>query len=127
MPDKNWKKVLMDQIAQRSQAAVARELSLSAATISMIVNGKYPAGSDRIERLVRGRYMGAKVFCPAAGFEMGLHQCTEFQGRPFAATNPLRVQMYVTCPTCVNRIGGAADPLSPTENGPIDSAPHITP
>jgi hypothetical protein len=56
--------------------------------------------------LIEGVYKGVMVDCPIIG-EIPKQRCMEHQSRPFAATNPLRVQLYRACKTCPeNRSGG---------------------
>jgi predicted transcriptional regulator len=97
-----WLEALRTAVKESSQSQVARELNLSSATISQVLSGKYAADTKRIEQLVRGRYMHEEVFCPVAGMDITRQQCAEFQCRPFAATNHLRVRFYQMCPSCSN-------------------------
>ena len=94
-----WLTELRHQCANRSQAKVARELGVSGALISQVLKGKYPGDLTRIEKLVRGEYLGDTVTCPILG-ELELDNCQRYQRDKIATHNPLRVQLYRACKTC---------------------------
>lgn len=97
-----WLDILKHECAQRTQADVAAELKVSPAVINQVLKGIYKGRTNRIKSLVEGRYMGATVECPIIG-DIPRNRCIEHQlRRTFAATNPLRVQLYKKCPTCPN-------------------------
>lgn len=94
-----WLTELRHQCIARSQAQVARELEVSGALISQVLKGKYPGDLNRIEKLVRGQYLGDTVTCPVLG-ELELDNCQRYQRQAGATHNPLRVQLYRACKTC---------------------------
>jgi DNA-binding Lrp family transcriptional regulator len=97
-----WLEVLQQQCDSRSQSSVAEDLGVSATTINQVLKRIYKGRTDRIKSMVEGKYMGAKVDCPVIG-ELPRDRCMQHQSRrKFAATNPLRVQLHRTCPTCPN-------------------------
>ncbi|MBW4484928.1 MAG: helix-turn-helix domain-containing protein [Tildeniella torsiva UHER 1998/13D] len=110
MSDADWLIELKRQVKASSQAAVARELEISDSTVSQVLSGKYGAATTAIERLVRGRYMGLKLSCPAAGFELPAHLCVAYQKIPFAPGNPQRVAFMRACPGCPHNL--KTSPLS---------------
>lgn len=97
-----WIAALRAACEQSSQAKVGRRLGLSASTINQVLKGTYPSGLDRIRGLVEGELLGATVVCPVLG-EIPRNRCLEHQRRPFAATSPMRVQLYHACPVCPQR------------------------
>jgi len=102
----DWLHVLARECKRTSQAAVAGVLGISPATINQVLQQKYKGQTERIQRLVEGRFMGARVECPVIG-DIPRDRCMEHQARRlFAATNPLRVQLHKTCPTCRHKLGG---------------------
>lgn len=106
----DWLRVLRRECERpgSSQAAVSKLLDLSAATINQVLQGKYKGNVRRIQSRVEGLFMGARVTCPVIG-EIPRQKCVEHQSRRgFAATNPMRVQLHKTCPTCPNWEGGNA-------------------
>jgi hypothetical protein len=100
----DWLTVLREQCKSTSQAAVAKLLSYSPAVVNQVLKGTYKGDLARVQRSVEGALMGLTVECPIVG-EIPRNRCLEFQRRDFAATNPFRVQLSRSCPTCPNRRG----------------------
>ncbi|HYW03585.1 MAG TPA: XRE family transcriptional regulator [Gammaproteobacteria bacterium] len=91
-----WVGRLRSECIRRSQARVARDLGYSAAVINQALKGTYRGDLTRLREVVEGRLMGATVDCPVLG-DMPRDVCLDNQRRPFAATNPTRVQLYHAC------------------------------
>lgn len=100
----DWKVVLADACKQSSQSAVAKRIGYSAAVVSQVLKGSYKGDEARVQQAVEGALMGLTVDCPVLG-EIPRHVCLEYQKREFAATNPVRVRLYHTCPTCPHYVG----------------------
>lgn len=100
----DWKIVLAEACARSSQAAIARRIGYSAGVISGVLKGTYKGDESRVQQAVEGALMGLTVDCPVIG-EIPRNVCLEYQRRPFAATNPMRVQLARTCPTCPHYVG----------------------
>jgi hypothetical protein len=100
----DWLTVLREQCARSSQAAVAKQLKYSPAVVNQVLKGTYRGDLNSVQRAVEGALMGLTVECPIVG-EIARNRCLEFQKHPFAATNPFRVQLSRSCPTCPNRRG----------------------
>ncbi|MBN57826.1 helix-turn-helix domain-containing protein [Thalassolituus sp. UBA3500] len=94
-----WLDVLAEQCQQSSQRAVAQELNVSATMISQALNGRYPGDIAKLERAVRGAYMGATVNCPVLG-ELETHRCIANQKQKASSVNPTRVQLFRACQKC---------------------------
>ena len=86
----------------KSQGQVAERLGISAAAVNQVLGNSYKGRLDRIEQRVRGELMRKTVACPVLG-EISTRDCLDHQARKFRATNPLRVRLHQTCPTCPNR------------------------
>lgn len=104
-----WLRILdAECIRLGSQAAVAEILRHgtagfpSPATLSQVRSGKYKGDLKRIQAIVEGALMAKTVDCPVLGI-LGRDRCMQEQTRPFAATNPMRVQLFHACKTCPNR------------------------
>jgi len=91
--------LLKKKCDETSQAAVARKIGKSASTINQILKGTYAGDSTNVLILIEEAYGQTTIECPVAG-EITLGKCAEHRRRPFAATNPLRVQLYRACQTC---------------------------
>lgn len=98
---RDWITALRTECARTSQRKVAQRLRQpdgypSEAILSQVLSGKYPGRTDRLQDLVEGAFMGAKVQCPVLG-TIGRDTCAEHQARPYAPTNHLRIQLYRAC------------------------------
>lgn len=98
-----WLSMLRDQVAARGLPAVAKDLGVAKSTISMAVNGKYPARTDKIEARVLAVYGGATVVCPVLG-AIDAAVCAANQDRArrigLRAGNPETLRLFKTCSTC---------------------------
>lgn len=102
---------LIAVIEELGQSEVARRMGCSAATISLLKTGRYPGATvERWQREFDAVFARGMINCPVLG-EITAEQCAFHRKRPFAATNPIRVQLYRTCPTCPN------NPLSEDNDG----------
>ncbi len=100
----NWINVLRAECESTSQSKAAALIGYSTAVVNQVLKGTYNGDLISVEEVVRGALMGATVECPAIG-TIPRNRCIEHQRRSnnFASTNPLRVQLHKTCPTCENR------------------------
>jgi hypothetical protein len=96
-----WIEALARECDATSQARTAEHLGLSDSTINTVLKAKYPAGTQRIEAIVRGKLMGGTLPCPVLG-ELGTDLCREWQDKAakFHDTGQLRRRMYVACRAC---------------------------
>lgn len=94
--EKDWLAALRQACSKDSQAAVARRLGVSPATVSQVLKGSYKADLGGIEQRVRGALLGETVTCPILG-DIKRNVCLDWQAKPFAATNELRVMLYRAC------------------------------
>lgn len=104
----DWLEVLTRECRRTSQASVARRLGVSAGLVNRVLKDAYPGDMARIRGLVEGAFMGATVDCPILS-EIPRDRCLEHQRRPFAATNPARVALYMACRTCEHNITNGGD------------------
>ncbi len=98
-----WQHVLKQQCEESSQAKVGailrrgqRDGFPSGTVINQVLKDKYPGRTERLQALVEGVFMSATVVCPVAG-EIPSDQCVQYQGQPFANTNPTRIALYKAC------------------------------
>jgi len=91
--------LLREKCAELGQAEVARRLDYSPSTVNQALRGKYQGELDNLLTKVEEVYGCTMVKCPILG-EISLGKCSENRKRPFAATNPLRVQLYRQCKKC---------------------------
>ncbi|MFO1417285.1 MAG: hypothetical protein U1E83_01310 [Methylotetracoccus sp.] len=96
MSKEAWLGALRLACEKSSQATVARRLGVSPATVSQVLKGTYRADLGGIEKRVRGALLGETVECPILG-SIRTNICLDWQAKPFAATNELRVMLYRAC------------------------------
>ena len=102
-----WVVALATACDQTSQVKVSGQVNYSGSVISQVIRNKYVhKGGDLkgIEKAVEGALMGATVECPVIG-EIPRNRCNDHQrrGSSVATTNPMRIQLYRACPSCVHR------------------------
>ncbi len=93
-----WLAALKTACADTSQAAVARQLGVSASMINQALKGAYKGDLSRLKTLVEGRLLNQTVACPVAG-DIPKQKCLEHQGRNsrMATVNPLFSRLYRAC------------------------------
>ena len=91
-----WLTTLRRAVKASSLPVVGRQIGYSTGAISAVLNGKYTASLDRVQRAVEGALMGSSIACPVVG-DIPSQRCVEHQSAPFAATNPMRVRLYRAC------------------------------
>lgn len=101
----DWVLVLAEQCDQMGQPAVATRIGMSASVVNETIRNKYKGRLDRVRERVMGAFMGKTVSCPVLGDDLARDTCLLKQALPFAATNPERVQLFRTCPSCPNYRG----------------------
>lgn len=83
----------------------ARELGhacrVSRTTVSLVLNGKYPAKTDRIELLVLTRY--GRVQCPHLAQEISFAECRGHHAREAPTSSPYAMRHWRACQECPNR------------------------
>lgn len=101
MADDLWLTQFRETVDRFGTSEVARRLECSAGLVSQIYHGKYASPLDKWRERFLDAYSPALVDCPILG-QIARPTCAMHRGRGFAATNPIRVQLFRTCPTCQN-------------------------
>lgn len=91
-----WLSTLREQCRAHTQARVAELIGYSPAVVNQVLQGRYKGDTARVEKAVRGAFMGETCHCPVMG-EIPVNQCMEIQKQPFASTNPQRVRLFRAC------------------------------
>ena len=81
---------------------VADRIGYTKSAVCHVLKGSYKGKPDKILAAVEEKYSQSPVECPVLG-EIAFSRCVEERNRPFAATNPLRVQLYRMCKECGKR------------------------
>lgn len=100
-----WKQLLARQVASKSVGVVARELGVSATTVSLVLSDKYGASTDNIERKVRAIYgEDGLVECHELGKKISPAKCVETwelaKRIGIQASNPAKIRLYKACLKC---------------------------
>lgn len=104
MNGSDWMTVLREHRDEHGNGPTASRIGYSPSVVSQVLGGKYLGDMSAVQKAVEGGLMGLTVECPVIG-ELARNVCLEYQRRPFAATNHLRVQLSRACPTCKHRRG----------------------
>lgn len=98
-----WVETLRNEVAKAgSQEKAGKRIGYSAAVVNQVLKGTYSGDIEKVKAKVEGAFMGAVVDCPVIG-EIPRNRCIDHQGKKFAATNPMRVQLHRACPGCAHR------------------------
>jgi len=91
--------LLRAKCQEMSQAEVARRLDYSPSAINQVLKGSYQGDLTNLLTRVEEIFGQSTVVCPVVG-EITLGKCAEHRKRPFAATNPTRVELFRRCHKC---------------------------
>lgn len=97
LPD--WVLMFAERCDETSVRSTAQRIGYSPSVGSQILSKSYAGRLDKVEAAVRGAFMGTTVPCPVLG-DLAVDKCLYHQARAFAPTNPTRVRLSRTCPTC---------------------------
>ena len=98
----DWIAALRAECARTSQIDVARRLGVSNTMVNQVLKGTYKGNWTGIETRFKGEFQGQTVACPVLG-DISTRKCLDWQAKPFATTNSLRMTMYTACRECPNR------------------------
>lgn len=91
-----WLDELKRQVEASSLKIVADKLDISKATVSLLINKKYPADTGKMQKLVEGVFMGHTVNCPILG-EIPKHKCAAHQNNKTPGNRPQAIQLWKAC------------------------------
>lgn len=91
--------LLRNAVNEHGQAAVARALKYSASAVNQALHGKYRGSLDNLLQRVTEVYGSGTVKCPVMG-SISIQRCAAERRKPFAASSPQRVRLYMACRHC---------------------------
>lgn len=92
-----WMHLLDRAVATTSVTDVARRLGVARSSLSLLVNGKYPGGTDN---------MAARVMdllaepCPVYGGPRTSEACASRRAEPMPTSNPFALRQWRVCQLC---------------------------
>jgi hypothetical protein len=92
----DWLLALAEACDEATQAAAARRIGYSGATVSYVLNGRYTGDLKAVEAAVRDALMRGTVECPVLGEIVG-EDCRKHQAAKFSAGNPQRIAVFRAC------------------------------
>lgn len=104
-----WLDLLNTAVTRSSKQAVARALGVSRTTISLVVDGKYPAKTDSIQKKVIEVY--GSVDCPHLGQEISLNACRSYHQSTVPTSSPRAMKHWQACKGCPHNKGGHHETL----------------
>lgn len=99
----NWLALLTNAAEnhERGIAGVAEELDISRTAISLAINGKYPAKTDKIAAKVMELY--ARVDCPHLTENISINACRAHALRTAPTNSPREMRHWRACQTCARK------------------------
>lgn len=99
----NWLALLTNaaEAHERGIAGVAEELDVSRTSISLVLSGKYPAKTDKIEARVLQTY--ARVACPHLIETITIHICRSHAERAAPTNSPREMRHWRACQNCPHK------------------------
>lgn len=91
-----WLLELRKQVETTSLKVVADKLGVSKTTVSLLINGKYPADTAKMQNLVESVFLGYTVHCPILG-EIPKHRCAAQQSTVDPGNRPQAIQLWKAC------------------------------
>ncbi len=94
----NWIEILaafVDKSGSLRKASIALG-DISPATISQILNNRYPAKDSNIALKICNKLMSDNVFCPVLG-AISTIKCSGYQKQEFSTTSSMIVKIYQAC------------------------------
>lgn len=99
----NWLALLTNAVEAhpRGIAGVAEEMDVSRTAISLVLSGKYPAKTSKIEARVLHTY--ARVACPHLNETITIHACRSHSERAAPTNSPREMRHWRACQNCPHK------------------------
>lgn len=92
-----WMHLLGRAVAATSVADVARRLGVARSSLSLLINGKYPGGTDNM--VARVMDVLAEP-CPVYGGGRTSESCASRRSFPMPTSNPFALRQWRMCQLC---------------------------
>lgn len=102
--DPHWLALLRAECARTSIAAMAKRLGYSRTSISLVLAGRYPGQTGRIEASVIK--VLERLACPHLGKDIPDSECRSMAFGPAPTHHPVKLGHWRACQRCPNRPKG---------------------
>lgn len=105
LPDLEWVLLLKQQReAGKSVSQIARETGMARPSVSMLLNGTYPAQSLDLATRKHGarivKIYRDQVLCPYLRRGIGAEECDAFAAMPMSTSSPKKLSHWQSCRRC---------------------------
>mgnify|MGYP001800772479 CR=1 FL=1 len=107
MDDPEWLSLLRTEVERpgKSIASVAREIGMPRPSLSLLLNGNYPAKMGKKQAKFAAkvfRLYGADVFCPHVKKGIAKGVCKAHYTAPLTTNSAEKLAQYMSCSRCEN-------------------------
>lgn len=99
-----WIALLRAERARGKRIAdIAREVGIPRPSLSMLINGTYPASLEKVTAKFSAavlRQYREKLVCPYLGEKIEPEECAEFAALPMTMSSPLKLRHWRACQIC---------------------------
>lgn len=105
LPDPEWLTLLLEQREKgKTVTQIANETGMARPSVSMLLNGTYPAKSLDLVTRKHGadvvKLYRDQVLCPHQRCSISVEACKELAGALMSTSNPDRLSQYFACQKC---------------------------
>lgn len=98
-----WLDLLKQAVERTNTQVVADELGISRTVVSLILNDKYPAKTDKVAEKVLAVY--SRVECPHTGENISMATCKTHHTSAAPTSSPRAMRLWRACQSCPNNTG----------------------
>jgi len=92
-----WMQLLGRAVAATNVADVARRLGVARSSLSLLINGKYPGGTDKMAERIMDTLAEP---CPVYGGPISAEACASRRAEPMPTSNPFALRQWRACQLC---------------------------
>lgn len=93
-----WFDLLKKAVAESNITQVAAKLDVSRTTISLVLDSKYQAKTDKVAARVMEVY--SRLDCPHMKTSIGQKECSQYRNRSVPTSSPRAMQHWRACQSC---------------------------
>lgn len=87
--------------ATGSMQKVADEVDISRTAVSLLLAGKYSAGTDKVAAKITAFSQGDRVWCPHLKVAIGAADCRTLNTAPMPMSDPAALKHWIACKSCL--------------------------